>query len=228
MKSAKATKNAPARKKILILEDHPITRQGLCQLFRRQPDLAVCGEAENVEQAAEAIKSLQPDVVLADLSLPGKNGLEFIRDLSVQHPAIKILVLSMHDEGVYAERSLRAGAHGYVMKTERSDKLLDAIRQVLLGEFYVSGRVSGNLLDGLSRRRQHQTAPSLGMLTTREFEIFQLIGQGLSTREITAKLSISGKTVETHRMHLKDKLNLKSGTELVSYAVRWVVTNQLV
>ena len=219
---------AKTRKRILIMDDHPITRQGLSQLLSREADLLVCGEVDTAEQAFAAIKSRRPDLILTDLTLPGKSGLDFIREMKALHPGVKTMVLSMHDEGIYAERAVRAGAGGYVMKSESGEKLLRAIRQVLAGEICVSEKVSGALLNHLAGHRSDRNATALSMLTGREFEVFQLIGQGLSTRQIGERLHISGKTVETHRAHLKEKFNLKSGVEFTAYAIRWAVANQLV
>ena len=219
---------AKTRKRILIMDDHPITRQGLSQLLSREADLVVCAEVDNAEQAFAAIKSRRPDLILTDLTLPGKSGLDFIREMKTLHPGVKTLVLSMHDETIYAERGLRAGARGYVMKSESGEKLLRAIRAVLAGEISVSEKVSGALLNHLAGHRTERDATAMNMLTGREFEVFQLMGQGLGTRDIGERLHISGKTVETHRSHLKEKFKMKSGQEMASYAVRWAAANQLI
>ena len=228
MKTTSKPAAAKDKKRILILDDHPITRQGLAQLLSREADLLVCGEVDTAEQAFAAIKSRRPDLILTDLTLPGKSGLDFIREMKTLHPGMKTLVLSMHDEGVYAERAIRAGAGGYIMKSESGEKLLRAIRQVLAGEICVSEKVSGSLLNHLAGHRSDRSDTALSMLTGREFEVFQLIGQGLSTRQIGERLHISGKTVETHRNHLKEKFKLKPGLNFAAFAVRWAVANQLV
>lgn len=208
-------------RRILVVDDHPMTRHGLAHLLRHEPDLAVCGEAASVHQALACIPKLCPDLVLADISMPGKSGLEFIKDLKALHPRIPVLVMSMHDESIYAERVLRAGGRGYVMKSEGGERVLEAIRRVLQGEVYLSRAMATTLLGGLGQQRSRTGERLLGSLTDREFEIFQLIGQGLPTSEISQRLHLSVKTVGTHRVHIKEKLHLKTGTELVQHAVRW-------
>ena len=222
MKSSAYAAGAKKPKRILILDDHPMTRHGLAQLIGRERDLVVCGEAEDVYKALAAIASLRPDLVLADLSLPGKSGLEFIKDSRVLNPEVAVLVISMHDETIYAERVLRAGARGYVMKSEGGAMVLEAIRHVLQGEVYVSPAMATALLGSLGRPRSKAGERIMASLTDREFEVFQLIGEGLPTDEISRRLHLSVKTIGTHRMHIKEKLNLKTGTELLKYAVRWV------
>lgn len=215
------SKNTDASKKrILIVDDHPIMRQGLALLIRNEPGFEVCGEAEDASQAVEVTARLKPDLVIADISLPGRNGLELIKDLLALQPGLLILVVSMHDESIYAERVLRAGGRGYVMKGEGGQKLITAIRQVLGGGIYVSDSMSARILELFSGRRTAST--SVEKLTDREFEVFQLIGQGRSTREIADELHISIKTVEVHRVNIKEKLELKTAPELIRYAVRWV------
>lgn len=216
------------RKKILLMDDHPMTRYGLAQLISREADLQVYGEVENVRQAFAAIKLPLPDLVLADISMPGKSGLEFIKDMQALYPAIPVLILSMHDESIYAERVLHVGGRGYIMKSEGGEKLLAAIRRVLQGEVYVSNSVSASILNLLSKSKPGREARLLSALTDREFEVFRLLGQSLSTTEIGQRLQISGKTVETHRLHAKEKLNLKTGAELIQHAVRWVVAQGMI
>lgn len=221
MKTRQQPRSGKSRRKILIVDDHPIMRQGLAQLIENEPDLVVCGEAENAPKGLEAVKSMQPDLVLADISLPGKNGLELIKDLQAMHPGVAALVISMHDESLYAERVLRAGGRGYVMKQEGGKKIIEAIRQVLDGHIYVSEKMSAKILEIFSGRRPASATASVEHLTDREFEVFQLIGSGKSTREIADQLHLSVKTVEVHRANIKEKLNLKTTTELIRYAVRW-------
>jgi DNA-binding NarL/FixJ family response regulator len=216
------------RRRILILDDHPITRYGLVQLLNEQPDLTVCGEAETAQAALSLISSNKPDLVLADITLPGKSGLEFIKDAQARHPDLPILVMSMHDEGIYAERVLRAGGRGYIMKSEGGAKLLEAVRAVLEGQLYVSKSISLSLLNALAHRASATPEPRPGILTDREFEVFQLLGQGFSTRDIAARLCVSPKTVGTHRLHIKEKLQLRTGAEVLREAVRWAATQQLV
>lgn len=219
-----ATKRKTPRSKtrLLILDDHPMMRQGLAQLITNEPDLTVCGEAENVPQALAAIETAKPDLVLADISLPGRNGVELIKDLQTLHPGIPVLVISMHDESLYAERVLRAGGRGYVMKQEGGKKLMEAIRQVLSGQIYVSEKMSAKILENFSGRRAATGGSAVENLTDRELEVFQLIGQGCGTRKIAEHLHLSVKTVEVHRLHIKEKLKLSDAPSLVRYAVRWV------
>ena len=217
-----AKKNNPAAKKrLLIVDDHPMMRQGLAQLINNEPDLAVTWEADNAAQALEVVSHNQPDLVLADISLPDKNGLELIKDIHAVCPGALILVVSMHDESLYAERVLRAGGRGYIMKQEGGKKLMEAIRQVLSGQIYVSGKMSAKILEIFSGRRNDSGGSPIGRLSDREFEVFQLIGEGKGTREIALKLHLSVKTVEVHRANIKGKLQLKTATDLVRSALRW-------
>jgi DNA-binding NarL/FixJ family response regulator len=220
------SKKSPAQKKwrILVVDDHPMMRQGLAQLIGAEPDLAVCGEAENAESALDNLGVLKPDLVLADISLPGKNGLELIKDFQVVQPGLAVLVISMHDESLYAERVLRAGGRGYIMKQEGGKKLMLAIRQVLDGKIYVSEKISAEILEIFSGRRAGTESSPVEKLTDREFEVFQLVGRGKGTREIAAKLHLSVKTVEVHRANIKTKLELNSAAELVRFSVRWSET----
>ena len=219
---SKKTAASPKKKRILVVDDHPMMRQGLALLIGAEPDLAICGEAETAESALDAIKTLQPELVLADISLPGKNGLELIKDFQVLSPGLPVLVISMHDESLYAERVLRAGGRGYIMKQEGGKKLMQAIRQVLEGKIYVSEKMSALILEIFSGRRAGAESSPVENLTDREFEVFQLVGQGKGTGEIAKKLHLSVKTVDAHRANIKAKLKLKSASELVRYAVRWL------
>jgi DNA-binding NarL/FixJ family response regulator len=212
---------AQKQKRIFIVDDHPMMRQGLAQLIGAEPDLAICGEAENAERALDSIGSLKPDLVLADISLPGKNGLELIKDFQALQPGLPVLVISMHDESLYAGRVLRAGGRGYIMKQEGGKKLMQAIRSVLEGKIYVSEKMSADILETFSGRRAGTEASPVEKLTDREFEVFQFIAQGKGTREIAGKLHLSVKTVEVHRANIKAKLKLKSSSELIRFAVRW-------
>jgi DNA-binding NarL/FixJ family response regulator len=222
-KNVSAALAAP-RRSVLLVDDHPFMRAGLAQLIERQPDLRVSGEAGNPAEAFQALARAKPDLVLTDLTMPGRSGLEFIKDIKATEPALPILVVSMHDEAVYAERALRAGARGYIMKEAGGENLLAAIRQVLRGEVYVSPRMSARILDNLSARKPRGSSSPIEKLTDREFEIFQLIGQGKSTRDIAGQLHLSPKTVDVHRSHVKEKLELKDATALIRHAVRWVET----
>jgi DNA-binding NarL/FixJ family response regulator len=211
-----------ARKRLLLVDDHPMMRAGLAQLINTQSDLEVCCEAGNPSEAFEEINRCHPDLIVTDITMPGRSGVEFIKDVLAVHAGLPILVVSMHDEMIHGERALRAGARGYVMKESGGEKLLLAIRQVLSGKVYVSERMSSNLLDSLTGRRPRGSTSPIEKLSDREFEVFQLIGQGRSTRDIAKQLRLSPKTVDVHRGHIKEKLELQDATSLIRYAVRWV------
>ncbi len=213
-----------AKRRVLLVDDHPFMRAGLAQLIDRQPDLTVVGEAGNPAEAFQALKTARADLVLSDLTMPGRGGLEFIKDLLAADERLAVLVVSMHDEVVYAERALRAGARGYIMKEAGGENLLTAIRQILRGEVYVSPRMSARILGAMSGAKPRGSSSPIEKLTDREFEVFQLIGQGKSTRDIAEQLHLSSKTVDVHRSHIKEKLELKDVTALVRHAVRWVET----
>lgn len=213
---------AQARKRIIIVDDHPIVREALVQQVNREPDLTVCAQAGNASHALAAVEEHKPDLVLVDINLPGRSGLELIRDIRAVMPRLPVLVLSMHDESVFAERVLRAGGRGYVSKEAGGDQLLEAIRCVLSGQIYVSAGVSTRLLDSLSGRHSARTVTPVEQLTDRELEVFTLIGQAKETKEIAHALHMSGKTVEAHRAAIKRKLKLKTGPELTRHAVLWI------
>lgn len=213
--------NFKAKKRILIVDDHPMMRQGLAQLITSEPDLMVCCEADTAGQALDLAAAQKPDLALVDISLPDKNGLELIKDIHVLCPEVLILVVSMHDESLYAERVLRAGARGYIMKQEGGKKLVEAIRQVLSGRIYVSEKMSARILEIFSGRRSENAGSSVERLSDREFEVFQLISEGKGTREIAYHLHLSVKTVEVHRANIKEKLEVNTATDLIRYAVRW-------
>jgi len=215
-------KTKPTAKRILIVDDHPMMRNGLAQLIDNEPDLKATAEADTARQAIEAATRQKFDLALLDLSLPDKNGLELIKDLRVLQPELPLLVVSMHDEMIYAERVLRAGARGYIMKQEGGQKFLRAIRQVLSGQVYVSEKMAARILETFSGRGAAGSSSPVSQLSDREFEVYQLIGQGVSTRDIAGRLHISAKTVEVHRANIKHKLHLKTASELVRHAVRWV------
>lgn len=210
------------RKAILVVDDHPMTRAGLAHLINNQLDMEVCAEASSPSEALQQISKRRPDLVLTDIGMPGGSGIEFIKDVVALHKGLPILVISMHDELIYAERVLRTGARGYIMKEAGGELLLLAIRRVLSGQVYVSGRVTSTLIEGLSRRSPRRSKAPIQKLSDREFEVFELIGQGKSTREIAQHLHLSPKTVAAHREHIRDKLRLSDSTSLIRYAVRWV------
>lgn len=217
-------KKVCTKTRILVVDDHPMMRQGLAALINNEPDLAICCEAENAAQAMEAIAVKNPDLVLVDITLPDKSGLELIKDIQAQFPGMRVLVISMHDESLYAERVLRAGGRGYIMKQEGGKRLMEGIRQVLAGQIYVSEKMSRRILELFTGQPSAGAGSSslVEKLTDREFEVFQHIGTGRSTRDIAEKLHLSVKTVEVHRLNIKDKLGIKTAPELIRYAVRWV------
>ena len=217
--TTRPAQTADGKHKVLIIDDHPILRQGLAKLLNDQQDLVVCGEAETPPQAVRAVADLHPDLVLLDLTLADGDGLELCKQLHDLHPHLPILIVSMHDESLYAERCLHAGAMGYVMKQEPPAKVVAAIRRVLGGDVYLSDVMAAKLLRGLSKTRGHDERPPLERLTDRELQIFRLIGQGQSVRAIAESLFLSTKTVETHKENIKQKLGLKTSNDLLRYAI---------
>ena len=210
------------RTRILLVDDHPFMRAGLAQLINRQPDMEVGGEAGNPGEASRELARSRTDLVLTGIVMSGRSGIEFIKDLQAQYPELPIMVISMHDELMYAERVLRAGARGYIMKEAGGENLLAALRLVIGGQIYVSPRMATKVLADLSVRRPRGSASPIEALTDREFEVFRFIGLGRSTREIADQLHLSPKTVDVHRSHIREKLGLKGSTELVRHAVRWI------
>ncbi|HEY7088223.1 MAG TPA: response regulator transcription factor [Tepidisphaeraceae bacterium] len=211
------------KRSVLLIDDHPIVRQGLSQLINQQPDLFVSAEAASARDAMDAIEKGSFEIAIVDISLDDRSGIELIKDLRSQQPNLPILALSMHDEALYAERALRAGAKGYIMKQEATEKVMSAIRKVLEGQIYLSERMASRLLDQFVSAKPGDEESPLGRLSDRELEIFTMIGRGLGTREIANKLYLSIKTVEAHREHIKEKLKLKSGTELMRMAVQYAL-----
>lgn len=214
----KADEPASRKSKVFLVDDHPVLRQGLSKLINDQTDLAICGEAESPPTALEGVARTNPDLILLDLSLAGGDGIELCRQLQERFHGVPVLIISMHDESLYAERCLRAGAMGYVMKQEPAERVMTAIRKVLSGDIYLSESMSAKLLRNLSGARQANTSP-LERLSDRELEIFRLIGKGHSVRAIAEQLFLSPKTVEAHKVHIKQKLNLKTSNELLQYAI---------
>ncbi|MDY7028902.1 MAG: response regulator transcription factor [Spirochaetota bacterium] len=207
-------------KRIIIIDDHPIVRKGFAQLINREKDLRVVGEAEDQQSARETIEKTSPDLALVDLTLKESDGLELIKDITVLYPKVKTLVISLHDERVYAERALRAGAKGYIMKSEATENVMTAIRQVLKGSIYLSSDMQERILQQYADKGAEERS-MVDILSDREFEVFQLIGEGLDTRSIAGRLTLSVKTIETYKAHIKNKLNLQSSTELIQRAVEW-------
>ncbi len=211
------------KRQVLIVDDHPIFRNGITQLINHETDLHVCGEICSAAQALSVVEELKPDIVVLDLSIQGTNGIELMKSIRALHPNLPALMVSMHDESIYAERALRAGARGYVMKAAPSEKVIEAIRRVLSGGLYLSEAIGGRLLDTfLNGRTNNVGSSTIEQLSDREIEIFRAVGEGRGTREIARTLFLSVKTVETHRAHIKEKLQLKTAPELVRAAVEWV------
>lgn len=220
---AKSKKN---RTRILIVDDHPIVRHGLALLINQEADLSVCGEAEEAHKAVEAIAALKPDMVIVDISLKSTDGIELVKRIKAQDETLSILVLSMHDESLYTERALRAGARGYIMKQEANEQVVMAIRQVLSGEIYVSDKMRMKLLRKIVDRRLAAGDSLIDDLSDRELEVFRLIGRGYRTRKIAEVLHVSVKTVESYREHIKQKMKLRDATELLQQAIQWVQSEQ--
>lgn len=212
--------DAPAKKRVLIVDDHPIFRAGLTSLVNLETELTVCGEANDAAQAMHALEKLHPDLVLLDMSLPGKGGLELLKDIRAIAPQTPVLIISMHDETLYAERVIKAGGRGYIMKQEGPEKIVQAIRKVLGGGISVSERIAAQILDAMSGSKGG-TSSSVSTLTDREFEVYRLLGQGKEPHEIARTLHLSIKTVDTHRAHIRQKLGLRNATELIHHATRW-------
>jgi len=212
--------SAKARHQIFLVDDHPLVREWLTNLINQQPDLAVCGEAEDAAHALQAIAKLRPDVAIVDLSLKSASGLELIKDLKLRQPQVIVLVLSMHDESLYAERALRAGARGYIMKRETAKKVIGAIRQVIAGELCVSEKFAAVMARKFLEGGPVSGSP-IALLSDRELEVFQLLGQGYDTRRIAAALSVNFKTVQSYCARIKDKLRLNNATALLREAIRW-------
>jgi DNA-binding NarL/FixJ family response regulator len=213
------------KKTVFIVDDHPLLRQGLALLINREQDLAVCGEAAEAQTAMKEIAAQRPDILIADISLNGPDGLDLLKNLRGLYPNLPVLILSMHDESIYAERALRARANGYIMKQEATEKVLVAVRRILGGDIYLSDRMANKLL-----HQYISGAPAdmtrLSTLSDRELEVFRLIGEGRSTRQIAEELHLSIKTVETYQAHIKEKLSLQSGRELVQHAIQSNIGNK--
>ncbi len=214
-----------AIKKILVVEDHPLFRAMLVQLINAEPGMTVCGEADNIQSAMALIEGQQPDAAVVDLTLHGSGGLELLKDLKARHVHLPILVLSMHAESLYAERVLRAGARGYITKEEPPAVVVDAIRQVLAGQIYVSQRVTGKILDRLGHADEAVRPSGVDLLSDREIEVFQLVGGGLNSREISERIGLGPSTVDSYRARIKEKLGIKNAAELYQRAAQWVESN---
>jgi DNA-binding NarL/FixJ family response regulator len=218
-------KSTGKKARVLLIEDHQVVRQGLTMLIDDEPDLVVCGGAESVAESLPMIRKLKPDVVVVDITLGDGSGLDLIKDIHDTLPNLPILALSMHDESVYAERAMRAGAKGYIMKKEAMDKVMTAIRRVLSGELYVSDKMAARMVSKLINPKSANAGP-VDLLSDREFEVFRLIAEGIGPTEIAQRLSLSVKTIETHREHIKEKLGIKSGAELTRFSVQWAMEHR--
>ncbi|MGA7398732.1 MAG: response regulator transcription factor [Candidatus Sulfotelmatobacter sp.] len=211
------------KKTVFVVDDHPIVRQGLTLLINQESDLVVCGEAEEMHSALSSILALKPDILIVDISLNGPDGLELLKNVRLSSPRLPVLILSMHDEAIYAERALRAGANGYIMKQEATERVLVALRRILSGEIYVSDKIANSMLQHYVRGANPSEHSSIAELTDRELEVFRLIGEGHGTRQIAEALHLSVKTVESYQAHIKEKLSLRSARELVQHAIEWTV-----
>jgi DNA-binding NarL/FixJ family response regulator len=227
MKANKSNRPAvdPRRGRVFVVDDHPLIRQGLAGVIADAGDLEFCGEASSAADALARVAALEPSLVIVDISLRDRDGLDLIKDLKARHPDLRMLVSSMHEESLYAERALRAGARGYIDKGADSEELQAAMRAVLKGELYVSKAIAARMLQRLTSGGGDIRATPMEKLSDRELSVFTLVGQGLSTREIAERLFLSVKTIETHKEHLKVKLNLRSANELIMHALQWQMKN---
>ena len=222
-KQPERTADANAKKKLLIVDDHPLVRERVAELINQEPDLVVCGEAGDANEALAAAKSLAPDMAIIDITLKDTYGIELVKQLKELYPKLPMLVLSMHEESMYGERALRAGAKGYLTKQEASKKIIDAIRRIMRGEIYVSEKLSAALLQKVAGVKTEGGGSPIDLLTDRELEVFQLLGQGLAVREVAERLFVSVKTVEAHREHIKQKLKFKTSSELLRFAIQYTL-----
>jgi DNA-binding NarL/FixJ family response regulator len=209
------------KSRVLLVDDHPIVRQGVAAMLNQQPDISVCGTAEDPHQALETVAKLKPDLVIVDLSLKKGSGIDLLKDLKVRYPKLLTLVLSMHDESLYALRVLRAGASGYIMKQAATENVLVAVRRVLAGEVYLSEEMGKRMMEQIAGKPAKRSGSPIEDLSDRELQVFNMIGQGRGTRQIAEELHLSVKTIESHRARIKDKLNLQTGAELVQHAIQW-------
>ena len=213
--------------RIVIVEDHPVFRSGLKELIETEDDLEVCGEADTASRALKVIGKKKPDLIIVDITLKGRNGIELICDLHRDRPELQILVLSMHDESLYAERAFRAGANGYIMKEETSESIIKAIRMVQAGQRYASRQFMANVFNRFLSHPADDTRTPIDRLTHRELDVFRLLGQGLTTRDIATRLDLSVKTIGTYRERIKVKLDLHNASDLIHCAVRWLEKGEL-
>lgn len=214
------------KKNVLVVDDHPLLRQGLALLINQQQDMQVCCEAEEGHDALQLIARMKPDIIILDVSLKGPDGLELLKNIRGPYPELPVLVLSMHDEAIYAERALRARANGYIMKQEATEKVLMALRRILAGDVYLSENMSKKMLQQYINGAPSRLQSRIATLSDRELEVFRRIGEGRGTREIAEELHLSIKTVETYQAHIKEKLRLRSGRELIQHAIQWKINEK--
>ncbi len=220
-RAARSPESNGKRSRILVVDDHPIVRERLTEIINRETDLTVCGEAEDRADAVQAIKTQTPDLVIVDLTLKNSDGLELIKDIHARWPKLLMLVVSMHDESLYAERVIRAGALGYITKQEATRSILVAIRRVLAGQIYLNEQISTHIISRLVSHTGPVASTPAELLADRELQVFELTGRGMNTREIAGRLHIAAKTVETYRARIREKLKLKDGSELLQLAIVW-------
>ena len=225
--AGKKTGSKKSKNKVLVVDDHPIVRQGLTQLINQESDFVVCGDAGDIPQALSAIEDCKPDIIIVDISLGHTSGIRLIEDLSHNFPELSILALSMHDESIYAERCLKAGAKGYIMKQEPPEKVVSALRKILDGDIYISDKLGTKLLNKFVTKRADSSGSPVELLSNRELEVFQLVGQGLKTRKIAEELHLSVKTVETYIDHIKKKMNFDDSRDLFLHAVQWTMNENM-
>jgi DNA-binding NarL/FixJ family response regulator len=222
-----APSGKPSSKRILIVDDHPVFRIGLADLISQQPDLSVCGHADAAPAALEQMRNLKPDLAIVDISLGGTNGIELIKMMKAEVPRLPILVLSVHDESLYAHRALKAGALGYLMKAEAARHVVTAIRRVVEGKIFVSPRFADQLIFKSIQSPESGTGDPVDQLSDRELEVLELLGKGENTRSVASLLNLSVKTIETHRAHIKEKLGFRDSSEMIRFAVEWVAQREL-
>jgi len=218
-RAAEILRKGNQRIRILLVDDHPMVRERLAEILGREADLRVCGQAEDRHDALAAVEAKRPDLVIVDLTLKTSDGLELVKDIHSRRPFLPMLVVSMHDESLYAERAIRAGARGYITKQEATRNILVAVRRVLAGNIYLNERITTRILSRLTAHPDQDVAAPAALLADRELQVFELTGRGLNTREIAARLRVSPKTIETYRVRIREKLNLKDGRELLQLAI---------
>lgn len=214
-------------RRVLLVDDHPVTCQGIMALINQQTDMRVCGQARDAAAALALVDKLDPHLAVVDISLKGTSGIEFVKNALAMRPRLLILMMSMYDELLYAPRAFRAGARGYIMKHEASEKIVDALRQIIDGKAFISPRLKEKLAERVLVSRTHEVEDPVEQLSDREMEVFELIGDGYTTRQIAKRLNLSVKTIDSYREHLKIKLHVNDAPELLQHAIRWTKTKHL-